>query len=164
MQSAVRAAAGTLPSFATGLITNATTIHVISPNVAATWTYAAGVRAITHEFVHCVSLHINPALANNPRWLWETVALFENNELVNPRAVPALADGQPPALTRLNGFDNTDVYQMGFTIGEYIVSRWGRDGLIALIRNGGDIAGGTGLSPTAFMSEWYAFVRARYLS
>jgi hypothetical protein len=25
---------------------------------------------IVHEFAHCVSLHVNPGIANNPRWLW----------------------------------------------------------------------------------------------
>ena len=164
MQAAVISTVGTLPSFATGLVTNASTIHVISPNRAATWSYAAGTRAIVHEFAHCVSLGVNPSLANNPRWLWEAVALYEAGDFVHPRSVPALANGQPPTLARLNGFDNTDIYQAGFTIGEFVIARWGRDGLIALIRNNGDTAATTGLSPAALLTEWYEFVRRRYLS
>lgn len=164
MQTAVQSTAGTLPSFATGLVTSATAIHVISPNHTSTWSYGAGVRAIVHEFAHCVSMHVNPSIANNPRWLWESVAIYENNEFVDPRVLPALTGGQPPTIARLNGFDNTDIYQVGFTIGEFIVSRWGRDGLIALIRNNGDTQTVTGFTPSAFLTEWYGFVRARYLT
>ena len=32
---------------------------------------------VVHEFVHAVSLDVNPRFGNNPRWLWETVALYE---------------------------------------------------------------------------------------
>jgi hypothetical protein len=164
MQTAVQATAGTLPSFATGLVTNAATIHVISPNRTSIWSYSDGARAIVHEFAHCVTLRINASIANNPRWLWETVALYEAGDFVDPRSAPALASGQPPTLARLNGFDNVDIYQVGFTIGEFIVARWGRDGLVSLIRNNGDTIAITGLGPAALIAEWYEFVRARYFS
>jgi hypothetical protein len=55
LQDAVRGVAGTLPSFAKRLATGPTTIHILSPNLATSWSYAAGVAAIVHEFAHCVS-------------------------------------------------------------------------------------------------------------
>jgi hypothetical protein len=82
---------------------------------------------------------------------------------VHPRDVPFLASGQPPSLSRMNAFDNSDVYAAGAVIGEFIVSRWGRDGLVALIRSNGNVAQVTRLGESAFVSEWYAFVRERYL-
>jgi hypothetical protein len=125
LQDAVRTVAGTLPAFAKGLTTGATSIHVLSPNVSSAWSSADGVVAIVHEFAHCVSLTVNPAVGNNPRWLWETVAIFEAGQFVEPRSVLSLASGEPPALARLNGVDNTDVYSVGYVIGEFIVARWG---------------------------------------
>lgn len=104
-------------------------------------------------------MRVNPTIANNPRWLWETVALYEAGDRVDPRTAPVLMGGQPPALARLNGVDNADIYQAGFSIGEFIVRRWGRDGLIALIRNNGDITAVTGLSSADFFSQWFASVR-----
>jgi hypothetical protein len=40
----------------------------------------------------------------------------------------------------------------------------GRAGLIALIRNNGNVAAVTGLSEDDFVAAWYEVVRARYLS
>src|SRR5688500_11401881 len=163
LQAAVHTIAGTLPTFATGLVTNAATIHLLSPNLSTTWSYADAVRAIVHEFAHCVSLVVNPSIANNPRWLWETVAVYEANDFVDPRMLPGMVAGTPPTVTRLNSFDNVDVYRVGYTIGEFIVARWGREGLAALIRNNGNTSQTTGLSLAQFLDEWYAFVRQRYL-
>jgi hypothetical protein len=159
LQEAVRAVVGALPAFATGLVTGPTAIHVLSPNLSNTWTYTDGVTAIVHEFAHCVSWQINPSIPNNPRWLWETAAIYEARQFVHPRAVPWLSSGQPPSLSRLNGFDNTDIYAVGFLIGEFIVSRWGQAGLGALIRNNGNTVPITGLSEAAFLAAWYDHVR-----
>ena len=35
------------------------------------------IEAAVHEFAHGVSLHVNPRFGNNPRWLWEAVAIYE---------------------------------------------------------------------------------------
>ena len=68
---------GPVPAFASGLVTGPAAIHVLSPSLASSWSYASGMTAIVHEFAHCASLRANPSIANNPRWLWETVALYE---------------------------------------------------------------------------------------
>ena len=164
MQNAVRGAVGTLPAFARGLVTGAANIHVLSPGLASVWPYTDGVRAIVHEFAHCVSLQLNSTIANNPRWLWETVAIFEAGEFVDPRSVSWMSNGQLPAMARLNGFDNTDIYAAGYVLGEFIVSRWGREGLIGLIRANGNTAAVMGMNESEFLQAWYDFVRARYLA
>ena len=67
-------------------------------SVAATG--AAVVVAIVHEFAHCASMRVNPAIANNPRWLWETVALYEAGQIVDPRTLPYMTAHRPrPAPT-----------------------------------------------------------------
>jgi hypothetical protein len=119
----------------------------------------------THEMSHCVSLYVDPSFANNPRWLWETVALFENGEWVDPRRLEYMAGGRPPTLQELD-LDVTAgrrVYEVGYVLGEFIVARAGRAGLVSLIMARGDTAAVLGLSPSEFQAAWYAFVRDRYL-
>lgn len=119
----------------------------------------------THELAHCVSLYLNPTIANNPRWLWESVALYENGELVDPRSLDYMVAGRPPTLSELDADVTASrrVYEVGYTIGEFVVDRGGRAALVRLILANGDTAGALGLTPQAFVEEWYAFVRRRYL-
>jgi hypothetical protein len=120
----------------------------------------------THEFAHIVSLYLNPGFANNPRWLWEATALYENGELVDPRTLGYMTGGRPPTLQTLNSdiSANTQVYEVGYTLAEFVVETYGRDALLRLIRSSGDLATVLGLTPAEFERDWYAFVRARHLS
>ena len=162
MQAAVRPAVGELPAFASGLVTGADAVHILSPELPVVWSYETGLRALTHELAHCVSLAINPRIANNPRWLWEAVAVYEAGQFVDPRTLPYLAGGAAPALDSLNGFDNTRVYDVGYLIAEFVVSRWGRDGLVGLIATDGNLGAVTGLNATEFVAAWRDFLRSRY--
>jgi hypothetical protein len=120
---------------------------------------------VVHEFCHAVSLSVSPTFANNPRWLWETVALYENGELVPPRTLDYFVRGTYPTLAELNADPNAghQVYELGYVIGEYIVARWGRVGLLDLIRAHGDVTAVFGVTPGAFEAEMYGWIRARYL-
>ena len=119
-----------------------------------------------HEFVHAASLAVNPSLANNPRWLWETVAVYESGERVDPRQLDYLRHGAFPTLQQLNADPNaaTQIYQVGFLLGEFVVARWGHAALVSLVRANGDVSGVLGVSVSAFEAAWRAFVETRYLS
>jgi hypothetical protein len=119
-----------------------------------------------HEFCHVVSLAVNPAIANNPRWLWETVALYENGQFVDPATLEFMRSGRFPTLATLSAdySANQQVYQVGYVLGEFIVSTWGMDSLIALIRANGSLESVLQLTPDAFEQRWYAWLRARYLA
>ena len=79
---------------ATGYVTGPEEIRVLAvPSVA---------RNAVHELCHVASLYVNPGIANNPRWLWESVALYENGELVDPRSLPYMVEGRPPTLAQLD--------------------------------------------------------------
>ena len=121
---------------------------------------------MVHELVHAVSLDVNPRFANNPRWLWETVALYENGEFVNPRQLEFLVNGKFPTLQQLNGDVNSDspIYQIGYLLGKFIVTRYGHPSLVRLIESSGDLQGILGVSNAEFESAWQSFVRQRYLS
>jgi hypothetical protein len=120
---------------------------------------------VVHEFCHAVSLSVSSTFANNPRWLWESVALYENGELVQPRTLDYMVRGAYPSLAALNADPNAgrQIYELGYVIGEFIVARWGRAGLLDLIRARGDTTAVFGLTPQAFEAEMYAWIRAKYL-
>ena len=120
---------------------------------------------VVHEFCHAVSLSVSSTFANNPRWLWETVALYENGELVPPRTLDYFVRAAYPTLTDLNADPNAgrQIYELGYVIGEYIVARWGRAGLLDLIRGRGDVNAVFGVTPGTFETEMYAWIRAKYL-
>jgi hypothetical protein len=120
---------------------------------------------IVHEFCHAVSLSVSSTFANNPRWLWETVALYENGELVPPRTVDYMVRGAYPSLAELNADPNAgrQIYELGYVIGEFIVARWRRAGLLDLIRAHGDVHAVFGVTPAEFETEMYAWIRATYL-
>ena len=153
LQAAVASVAGVIPSWATGLATAVDQIHLLSPAAVAT---------VVHEFGHCVSMRINPAIANNPRWLWEAVALYEARQMVNPRTLPYMTDGRPPSFASLSSFDNTLVYDVGYTIGEFIVSRGGIQALNRLIAANGNVESALGTGLAEFERGWFQFVRDRY--
>jgi hypothetical protein len=119
-----------------------------------------------HEFIHAVSLAVNPSFGNNPRWFWETVALYENGEFVPPRLLEFLVNGKFPTLTQLDGDVTTDtpISQVGYLLGEFIVARYGRASFVRLIETGADLQAVLGLSNAEFEAAWESFVRQRYLS
>ena len=56
------------------------------------------------------------------------------------------------------------VYELGYVLGEFIVSRWGQAALVRLVQTNADVSGVLGLSPLSFEEAWHAWVQARYLS
>ncbi|MBP1634625.1 MAG: hypothetical protein H6Q10_1199 [Acidobacteria bacterium] len=126
----------------------------------------AAAEAAVHEFAHVVSMAVNPAIPNNPRWLWETVALYENRELVDPRTLAYMQAGRYPSLADLDAaYDSSggrQVYEVGYVLGEFIVGTWGANGLIRLIQRNGDVQAALGLTVAAFESRWHAFLHAEY--
>jgi hypothetical protein len=162
LAAAVRPIAGAIPSWASGLVTGPDQIHLLSPAATGAATAEAAAVNVVHEFAHCVTLQLEPRSANNPRWLWETVALYEARQFVDPSRLGYLVAGQPPSLADLSSFDNTRVYDVGYLIGEFIVQRWGQPALPALVRARGDTQAALGISQPEFERDWYAAVRVRY--
>jgi hypothetical protein len=121
---------------------------------------------VVHEFIHAASLAINTRFGNNPRWFWETVALYENGERVDPRGLDYIVRGNFPTLQQLNVDPNggTQIYQLGYVFGEFIVSRWGRPAFLRLIETNADLPAVLGVSTSEFEAAWQSYVRQRYLS
>jgi hypothetical protein len=151
-----------IPAAASGLVTSDTAIHMMSPGSPG-WGPADLVATnVVHEFAHCVSLRVNPRIANNPRWLWESVAVYEAGQQVDLRTLPYMAALTPPPFDTLNTFDNTRVYEVGYSIAEFVVARWGRAALVRLIALNGDTSAAVGVVRADFERDWFAFARERY--
>jgi hypothetical protein len=162
LEAAVRPLVGTIPAFASGLATSQSEIHIMSPNAPGGGPIERMQSNLVHEFAHCVSLHVNPRFGNNPRWLWESVAIYESRQAVDLRAVRYMAALDPPSFETLGAVDDTRIYDVGYSIGEFIVSRWGQGALAPLIVANGDTVATLGVPLDDFQRQWFAFVRERY--
>jgi hypothetical protein len=121
--------------------------------------------AAVHEFTHIVSLYVDKDFANNPRWLWEAIAQYESHSFVHPKTLSYMVDGKYPTMEFLNTAqgETESIYRVGFLIGEFIIETWGYEGMRTLIVNHGDVAKSFNLTSSEFESQWYAFVKKKYL-
>jgi hypothetical protein len=161
LRAGVAPIVGTIPAFATGLVTGPYDVHIVSPN-AQPGSYDIGVVHIVHEFAHGVTLVANPGFANNPRWLWEAVALHEAGQLVDPRGLAYMTSLQPPALAEMNSFSDLRIYDVGALIGAFIVDTWGRVALPRLVAANGNVAAVLGVDEATFVDRFLVYARSRY--
>jgi hypothetical protein len=162
LEAAVRPFVGPVPPWTAGLVTSESAIHLMSPNLSQWGSYDHMISNVVHEFAHCVSLHVNPTIGNNPRWFWETVAIFESRQFVDPRQLSYMTSHAPPTLGELSNINDTRIYEIGFLLGEYVRDSFGQAKLQEMIRNNGDTAASLGLTAEQFQVQWFAFVRQRY--
>ena len=158
--SAVAPAVGMLPAWATGLATAQDQIYAMSPSAEGFGPIGRVESTLVHEFAHCVSLHVNPRIGNNPRWFWESVAIRESGQFVDPRTLPYLRDATL-SFADLNSLANTHIYDVGFTIGDFMIRRWGYDTVSQLIRTNADVSA-LGVNEAGFLQLWYADLHQRY--
>lgn len=139
--------------------------YIVRPNEIRLLQQSDIAHVAVHEFAHLVSMQVNPAIPNSPRWLWEAVAVYEAGEFVDPRTLDYMTSGDYPGLEELNATLEVDykIYRVGYVLIEYVVSNWGMDAVIGLIETNGDIAGQLGISPTAFEAGWHLFVEDKYI-
>jgi hypothetical protein len=156
LADAVRPMVGEIPSFATGLVTSSTQIHLLSSADPV----ARKTTTLLHEFAHCASMHRNPSIPNDPRWLWETIAIYAARDRGDAARLAAVLAGPQPTVAQLNAADGTAIYDVGFSIGEYIVERGGLEALRQLLLSNGDTRLAFGVAPDQFLAEWFAWARA----
>jgi hypothetical protein len=119
-----------------------------------------------HEFAHLVSMQINETIPNNPRWLWEAVALYVTNDFTDPKSISYMVSGEYPNLDELNtdyNSSNHSIYNVGYVLLEYIVQTWEMDTVISLIEANGNINNILGITIQDFESGWYQFIENEYL-
>jgi hypothetical protein len=109
-----------LESWVTGFTEGRRRMHIISPNapnqVYELWPHSRA----AHMLTHLVTLRINRDADDNPRWLWESIALYESNERRDPRGEQFFSPEYSPQLAELNGGIASPLYRVGYLLGEFI--------------------------------------------
>lgn len=112
---------------------------------------------VLHEFVHNVTM----ALANEKRhdsWLMEGTAMYlaQHKDRQEPYYDELLEQGIPEIYTLK--VPSEDVYKYGYSMVEYIVETYGREKLVELLREYGDIEKVLDISESEFRDEWVEFL------
>ena len=93
-----------------------------------------------------------------PQWFWEAISDYEA-DIVNSVSVK-YGMSKDPTLKSLN--NSNQVYNVGYTIIEYVVEKWGRDKLRPLIKSYVDIESVLKISEPDFEKGWMEFVDEKY--
>ena len=118
---------------------------------------------VLHEYVHLVHLALNPSFNNNPRWLWEAVAVYESGR----PPIQKLADLKCFAKEKYPTIEELDthpfnIYRVGFYLTDYIVKTWGQESLTQLIKSNGNINKTLDISIKEFEKNWIDFLKNKH--
>ncbi len=117
------------------------------------------------NFARVALLKVNPSIGNNPSWLWEAASQYEAGLFTHPAVLEYLQAGNFPSLAELDRpLDRASkVRDLGFVLGQYIVSRFGHGKLVELIRTNGDIPKTLGLPVADFEKDWHEWIDKTYM-
>lgn len=114
---------------------------------------------ISHEFTHCVHLNIIYS-PNNPRWLWEGVAMYESGWFMDPSGLEDIKNKKFPLLSSLsNGME----YMLGYVVVEAIKDQYGFDKVIELIKTQGDTKKVFNLPEEEFSKKVFDGIHKKYV-
>ncbi len=150
------------PDWAVGTAWGDSELRIVSPNnPGPSHTYDSMLQVAVHEFAHCVTLRL--AAGRDPRkmiWLWESIALYEAGQDRDLSNVPYMQTGQYPRFLEITDqTQSTEIYQLGYSIADYIVTTWGWEGIRNLVLNTGDVTKALNVSEDEFYAGWYAFAK-----
>lgn len=160
LREAVRSVVPDLPIWAKGLAISVSEIHMLSPGLAGEG-YRNMIPTIVHEFAHCVSYKVNPTIGNNPRWLWEAVAIYESGQKPGEQEMTGMIAGDQPVLSDLNRMSNPAIYGFGYSIAAYIVSVKGAIALNRLIKTNGNLRQILNMDEKQFTRQWWAYAKRK---
>ncbi|MDD5657437.1 MAG: hypothetical protein PHF00_09320 [Elusimicrobia bacterium] len=112
-----------------------------------------------HEFVHCVILHFRGGSRDGlPNWLDEgTAEYFSNGFSKSERKAvfKAVSSGRLPSLAELErDFVKSDGHTFSYTIVDFIVARFGRDALLALLKDPAACQAALSMTKAEFEAAW----------
>lgn len=138
----------------TGIAISKYEFDILSPLIEPSYEFTIYKTAI-HEFTHCIEMCINN---QPPVWLSESIAQYESSSFYKPY------NNKYPTISEMNenGSISPVVYTYGYTLIEYIVNKWGMDGVRKLLENNGDIQETFGISEQELQAGWHEFLRTKY--
>lgn len=124
------------------------------------WMHFNITQTAIHEFVHLVMVNVDERIGNNPRWLWESVALYEANQSFDPVMNGyTLQEIQIPFSELERSFH---LYMLGYHITDYIVSEWGISSVRQLIKTQGETQKVLKLSLAQLEKGFWRFMDCNY--
>lgn len=117
----------------------------------------ATARDAVHEFAHLASLAKNPNFGNQPRWLWEAVAIYESRESVDFSKWTSI-EKEFPGFTALNQNNSLLPYKWGYPLAKFILDKWGDDAYINLILTNGNIKNVFGINEDEFIAQFQVYM------
>lgn len=133
--------------------------RMVSPHAVSAEEGAMLTHHIVHEFVHCVHLNIDYA-PNNPRWLWEGLAMYESGWFIDPAGIDVIKNKAFPPLMALN---NGLEYELGYVILEAVHDLWGPDTVIDLVKKRGDTNASLHIGQEEFDKRVYDQIYRKYI-
>jgi hypothetical protein len=171
---------GLVNSNANGVSRGPNEFHLLWTNWFNSIFPADPIKTAIHEFTHCVQLNIlikeeqkkwkgpdngdfdkmfeEKFIKEYPQWFWEAICDYEAH-IVNSISVKY---GMRKNLTLKDLNNSNQIYNVGYTIIEYIVEKWGKEKLPILITSYGDIKTVLGVSESDFEKGWVTFVNEKY--
>lgn len=173
-------ATGLINSKADGTSSGPLTFHLMYQTWFNSFFPADMNKVAVHEFTHCVQLNIliQDALLkagteipkdfdeefeknfskNYSQWFWESISDYEAG-MVNRISVKYGMKNNP-TLKELN--HSNQIYNVGYTIPEYLISKYGKDKLPEFIKSYCDFEKVLGVSEKEFEEGWKKFVKEKY--
>lgn len=111
-----------------------------------------------HEFVHLVTVYVDDRIGNNPRWLWESIALYEVGHIFDPKVNAGSLENIRRPFADLE--QDARLYLIGGAITDFVVRRWGDSAVRQLIETQGDTKAVLGLPQAAFEEAFWDSLNA----
>lgn len=141
-------------------------MNIVSPNnPGPVHSHDSIMKVVVHEFTHCVTLNLTeyPSFPSM-NWLYESIAVYEADQFRNPQELPGIVRGHYPTLKELNDtYASPNVYDVGYTIIEYIRDTWGMGAVRDLVTSSGNLPAVLKKNAEEFEEDWYAYVQEKYL-
>ena len=157
---------------ASGIIVGPSKIHYIEKSLSESKQIAV------HEFTHTVVLNLlinresqpfnskmfDQRFSSFPVWLWEAISVYESEQFIDPNHLEDLRKGKYPSIDELDTrYKGQKSYAYGYTLIEFILSKYGVEKLIELIENYGNLNKTLDITKEQFSKDWYVFVQKKYL-
>ncbi len=97
----------------------------------------------------------------NPDWLWDGIAMYmtQDEDRSEPYYEEMLNGGIPEIYTLKN--NDRDRYKYGYSLVEYIVEEYGREKLVELLKEYGDIEKVLNITESEFRDGWIEFLKEK---
>ena len=158
-----------IPDWVVGRAFGKDQLHIVSPAKPGPAHDTESLMTIAvHELIHCITGNLVELTMDYPCWLMEGVAIYYAKQFQHPGKLNYLKTGEFPSLTKLSNQSDLEsvkqVYELSYTIIEFIIERWGEHKLTLLLQNNGDISSALGIAASDFEVQWQEFVTNKYLS